>query len=186
MKKLIILNAIVFILSKFTNLIEASQLHGNFKPTIVGFLSLLSYSFLHLNFLHLALNMYLLYFIYQYLDAHYYYWQYIYHLYIIGAIAGAVGFIGFNTFNATSTVLIGSSAAVRCILIFTCLVCGNDAISLFKFKFKLWHFGAFLVVLDLAGIAFTNNSGGYISHLGGAAAGALFYSLNNKYFKIFN
>jgi membrane associated rhomboid family serine protease len=173
--QIIILNVIVFALSKFTSIIEVSSLYAPFNYSLNGVLSVVSYSFLHSSFIHLLLNMALLIFMANLLKSinqH----KHLLKLYLLGATTGAIAFLIFSTYFNYNNSLIGASAAVRAITLFTCLVLPNKTIAVFASRFKLKYFAVLILGIDIAGVLLTNNSGGYISHIGGAIAGVLFFA----------
>ena len=71
--------------------------------------------------------------------------------------------------------LVGASAGVRAALLFLCAYMPNKEIRIVAFNIKLLYVGIVLVALDILGL-FSNNSGGYVAHLGGDALG-YFYAV---------
>lgn len=190
-KKIIIINLIVFLFplvantilflfnSKQINLISYFDLHPNIGELIKNPWTLLSYSFLHIDLFHIFWNMLILYIVCN----HYLYFlknKRLLEIYFFGALFGGLFFVvSYNTFPVFSnsfTPLIGSSAAVYSILIFTCVYKPNTIVNLIFFDIKLKYLGFFYVLLSLIQIPISN-SGGNIAHLGGAFYG-LYYARN--------
>lgn len=139
--------------------------------------SLITYSFFHGNFMHLFWNMVLL-FVSGRLFLNLFPARRFITLYFLGAAFGGFIFLlSYNLFPAflgLRTALVGASAAIMCILIFVCTYTPNQDIRLIFINIKLWHVGAFFVILDLVQIP-VGNSGGHLAHLGGAFTG-FFYA----------
>lgn len=141
--------------------------------------SIITYSFLHGNLLHLAFNMIALYYIGRIFLSIYTTKRFL-NVYFLGAIVGGFFFLLsyniFPTFIERTSPLVGASAAIMAILIFISTIRANMMIQIFTFKLELWKFGAFFVILDLIRIPMNDgaNAGGFISHLGGALLGYVY------------
>ncbi|WP_046757402.1 rhomboid family intramembrane serine protease [Kordia jejudonensis] len=141
--------------------------------------SILSYSFLHGNLLHLAFNMIALYYIGRLFLSVYNTKRFL-NVYFLGAIVGGCFFLlSYNIFPAfieRTPPLVGASAAIMAILIFIATIRANMMIQVFTFRLELWKLGAFFVILDLIRIPMNDgaNAGGFISHLGGALLGYIY------------
>lgn len=147
--------------------------------------TLLTYAFFHGGFRHILFNMIMLYFSGN-IFLNLFNGKRFYTVYLMGAIAGALlYFIAYNIFpvytqDIIPSNLIGASAAVIAILIFVCTYIPNQEVRVFIFNVKLWHVGAFFVVMDLLQISGSSNPGGHIAHLGGALLGYLYASQLTK------
>lgn len=144
--------------------------------------TLISYMFVHEGFWHLLGNMLWLFFMGKlFLD--FFNGKQMFALYVIGGFFGAFLYIlSYNIFPIFSqsvkmATCIGASAAVTAIVIALC-VCKPD-IKVFLFgilPISLKWLGIVYVVYDVLSIT-GSNSGGHISHLGGALAG-LYFAIN--------
>lgn len=141
--------------------------------------TLVTYMFLHFNFMHIFFNMLMLYFggtlFMQFLGG-----RKLVNTYIAGGIAGALLFIfAFNVFPAFNettpyAVAMGASASVLSILIAIAVYVPDYIVNLFLFgRVKLKHIAIALVILDFLSID-GSNPGGHIAHLGGALWGYLY------------
>lgn len=141
--------------------------------------SIITYSFLHGNLIHLAFNMIALYYIGRLFLSLYNEKRFL-NVYLLGAIVGGCFFLLsyniFPTFIERTSPLVGASAAIMAILIFTATVRANMRVFVFGYGVELWKFGAFFVILDLIRIPMNDgaNAGGFISHLGGALLGYIY------------
>lgn len=139
--------------------------------------SILSYGFLHGGFLHILLNMIVLYFIGN-LFIDYFTQKQLLNFYILGTIFGGILFLFsqnyFPLFEGKSTILVGASAGISAIFIGLATYMPNYSIQLrFIGYVKLWHLAAFWIGLDILGLA-GGNAGGHFAHLGGALFGFLY------------
>lgn len=144
--------------------------------------SVLSYMFLHYDFLHLLFNILYLYWFGKLL-AQFVEEKLILKLYIIGGISGALLYLiafnfipGFYKFT-DSSMLLGASAAVMAILFAVAALKPNYVIRLFfigDVRLKYVALVAFLI--DLISIPTMSNTGGHLAHIGGAIIG-VYYGL---------
>lgn len=98
-------------------------------------------------------------------------------LYLLGGLGGALLYlVAMNTlplFAGVSGSLIGSSAAVICIVTFTAIMHPDYEIGLLLLgRISIKWIAVITIGIDLLGIT-SGNIGGHISHLGGVAVGAL-------------
>ncbi len=190
--KIIIVNIIVFfigfLLTKFLGLPDNSSLNWLDLPCNFGVFftkpwAIITYAFVHYDFLHILFNMLWLYFIGR-MFLNLFSAKMALNIYVLGAMAGGVLYMLCytlfpNVFTANSN-LVGASAAVRALLIFLCAYLPNQGMRFFVFNIKLWHVGLFIVVLDVFGVfsginnPVTGNAGGNLAHLGGALLGYLY------------
>lgn len=145
-----------------------------FKPWTV-----ITYMFLHLDFMHIFSNMLWLYFLGQ-LFVQLLGERKLYTLYIVGGIGGALLYIiSFNLFPVFENVVsisraLGASASVMSIVVGVATWAPNFSIRLLFFgEVKLKYIAMIAFIVDLAGIS-NSNSGGHIAHIGGAIVGYLF------------
>lgn len=185
-EKLIAVNVAVFIVTAlFTFLLGYSQevvlqwfhLPRDFFDFITQPWSIVTYSFFHGGLWHLFWNMILLYFSGNIFLNLFGAKRFI-NVYFLGVIFGGLLFLlsynVFPVFFGVRSSLIGASAGVTAILIFVCSYSPNKEVRLFFFNVKLWHIGAFFVLLDLIQIPISGNAGGHIAHLGGALLGYIY------------
>jgi membrane associated rhomboid family serine protease len=145
-----------------------------FKPWTV-----ITYMFLHKEFLHILFNILWLYWFgrifLEFLDG-----KKLIGVYILGGISGAIFYIlAFNIFPAFQPVLamssaLGASASVLAVVIAISVYVPNYTINLmFIGPVKLKYIALVSIFLDIISIA-SSNSGGHIAHIGGAMFGYYF------------
>ena len=138
--------------------------------------TLITYMFLHEDFLHILFNMLWLYWmgkiLQEYLGS-----KKLFSTYILGGISGAVLYIiAFNVFPLFSNVLhssfaLGASASVLAITVAAATLLPDYPIQLFLFgRIPLKYIAIFTIFLDLVSVS-GDNAGGHIAHLGGALFG---------------
>jgi len=145
--------------------------------------SILSYGFLHAGFLHILMNMIVLYFIGN-LFLEYFTEKQLLNFYILGTLFGGIFFLFsqnyFPLFEGKSTVLVGASAGISAIFIGITTYMPNYQIKLRFIGFvKLWYLAAFWIGLDILGLI-GSNAGGHFAHLGGALFGFIYVSRASK------
>lgn len=190
LQKIIVVNGLVFLLGLLLKLINGSfqqstlswfELPSELSDFILKPWAIISYAFVHYDFLHVLFNMLWLYVIGE-LFLNLFNPKLALNVYFLGAISGGLLFMVcyslfpeiFNTGNR----LVGASASVRALLIFLCAYLPTKEIRFFTFNLKLWYFGLAIVVLDVIGL-FGTNAGGNLAHIGGAALG-YFYAVQLK------
>ncbi len=181
LEKIIAINVVIFLLALITrfNFIWF-QLPSGFSSFILKPWSLITYAFVHTEFLHMLFNMLWLYFLGR-MFLNLFSPKMALNVYFLGAIAGGLLFMFCysllpEVFGGNSR-LLGASGAVRALLIFLCAYMPNQEIRFFTFNLKLWYIGAAIVVLDVIGVIsginnpVSGNAGGNLAHLGGALLG---------------
>lgn len=166
-----------FIFSRFGGL----QLENFFaaESGFSGFLKqpwgVISYLFFHGNLLHLLLNMLMIYFIGQ-LFLRYFRPADFLVFFFFGAFSGALAFMVFADILNYYGQLVGASAAVYAIFFALVAYVPKTKVQLFllNFNIPLDYIAYALLAFDIYSIISGNNSGGHISHLGGAAFGYLY------------
>lgn len=156
--------------------------------------TLVTYMFLHYDFMHIFFNMIMLYFGGT-LFMHFLGGRKLITTYIFGGIAGALLFIfAFNTFPVfldvtPYAVALGASASVLAILVAIAVYMPEFVVNLFIFgRVKLKYIALVLVLLDVMSIDGAN-PGGHIAHLGGALWGfayVIFLKRNTDMYKFLN
>ncbi|WP_242119618.1 rhomboid family protein [Aestuariivivens sediminicola] len=180
LEKIIVINLIVFLLALlFDSLFAWFELPSNIDAFITQPWSLVSYAFLHYNFLHILFNMLWLYIIGQWI-LNLFHSKLALNIYFLGAIAGGLLYLlVYNLFPDVfvNSRLVGASASVRALLIFLCAYLPQKEFRFFTISIKLWYIGLIIVILDVLGVIsgikdpVYGNSGGNIAHLGGAFLG---------------
>lgn len=150
--------------------------------------TIITYQFLHLEFLHIVVNMLWLFWFGQ-LFQNIFSRRQVLSVYFWGGLWGAIFyFISFNFIpyfqeSEFADQMLGASASILAIVVAAATASPNQIIHLAligKVKLKYLAIGA--VLIDLMCITYSN-SGGHIAHLGGAFAGYWFataYLKNNK------
>lgn len=186
LEKIIVINVLIFFIGFIVQALTSTlpyhsslgwfELPSQFSELILKPWSIISYAFVHYDFIHLLFNMLWLYFIGQ-MFLNLFSKKLALNVYFLGAMAGALLFlIGYNLLPnvfTTGNRLVGASAAVRALLIFMCAYMPQTEVRLFVFNIKLWYIGAGIVALDFIGLLGAN-SGGNLAHIGGAALGYLY------------
>ena len=192
--KLIAANVIVFLLiqiAELFNFLAASPY--DVEGTVLEYLAVpaslakladrfwtpISYMFLHSGFWHIVGNMLWLYFLGKvFLDV--FDGRRLFAVYILGGLSGALFYVAaYNLFPAFAPSLavsccLGASAAVSAVVIAVCVARPQMQLLFFGIlPVALKWLGIIYVVIDVLSIA-GNNPGGHISHIGGAAFGAIF------------
>lgn len=140
--------------------------------------TLLTYAFVHENFLHILFNMLNLYWFGQ-LIREYLGDRRLVSLYVLGALAGAGFFLlAYNLLPALRPLLgqpvIGASAAVTAVIVGAATMLPDFTFMLFIIgPVKIKWIAVAVVLISIGGIN-GGNPGGEISHLGGALLGFVF------------
>jgi membrane associated rhomboid family serine protease len=141
--------------------------------------TIISYMFTHWDFMHLLMNMLMLFWfgriLNEYLGA-----KKLLATYILGGVSGAIVFIlAFNLlpyFNASvkDAVAIGASAATMAIMMASATLLPDYTLQLLLFgSVKLKWLASIVFFIDLINIS-ADNAGGHIAHIGGAFYGVFF------------
>ncbi len=185
--KLIVINSAVFIILNIIPTLFGGQfsflpwlmLPDNFSEFLTQPWTLITYAFLHAGVWHILFNMYFLY-IFSRFILNLFTEKRLLTIYLLGGIAGGVLYlISYTIFpeliSGGRGRLLGASAAVMALIVFIATYTPNTGIRFFVFDFKLWQIAAFYVISDLIRVSLGNtNTGGLISHLGGAAFGYVY------------
>lgn len=142
--------------------------------------SIIGYAFLHNGFLHLLFNMMMLFFAGR-VFLTFFTQKQLFGLYLLsGFFSGLIFILSYNTLPALVGMhvgIVGASAAIMSILIATAVYAPYYEIRLMLIgTIKLWHIALFFLVMDLI-YASVVNTGGHISHLGGALMGFIYIKL---------
>lgn len=147
--------------------------------------SILSYMFMHADFLHLLFNMLWLYW-FGSLFLNFFTSKHLRGLYILGGICGGILYIlSFNIFPYFETavdtsVMVGASASILAIVTAAAYREPHYTLRLFLLgNIQLKYIALMVVLMDLL-LMTSGNSGGHIAHLGGALAGVWFAASLSK------
>ena len=163
-------------------------------PSSIGVLvtrpwTLITYMFLHYNFIHILFNLLWLYWFgkifLMYFDE-----KKLLGTYFIGGLAGGILYIAaYNIFPAfeniaQSGILLGASASIIAIVVASAVYAPNYSMHLFPISalfgpIKIIWIAAVSVLIYFLGIT-GNNAGGNIAHMGGALWGFLYISQLKK------
>jgi membrane associated rhomboid family serine protease len=187
-EKLILINVVCFVIPFFLrslfflfNLPTQSFLSFFVLPASIGdFIyqpwSLFTYGFLHDSIGHIFWNMLLLYYASQFF-LNLFSTQRFINVYFMGILLGGLVFIlsyaVFPAFKNQSPQMVGASAGVMAVLIFSCTYMPTQEVPLLFFNVKLMYIGIALVIVDVLQIP-TGNAGGHLAHIGGAALGYIY------------
>lgn len=151
---------------------------SSFKDFLWQPWSLISYMFLHTGFMHILMNMIVLY-IFGKLLLGYLGDRQVLPIYILGGIAGAVLYMVIFTIspafqNISGSHMLGASAGVMAVMLAMCTMQPNYQIVLFFIgAVQIKYIAAVFILIDLLKI-FQENPGGHIAHLGGALFGYIY------------
>ena len=188
-EKLIYLNIAIFLLTLLITvfqglykgeqnfLIEWFSLDNNLDAFLTKPWSIISYGFLHADFIHLIFNMITLYFIGN-LFIQYFTEKQALTFYILGTLFGGFLYVisqnYFPLFEGRNTTLVGASAGISAIFIGIATYMPHYQIKIRFIGFvKFWHLAAIWLAFDVVGLI-GSNAGGSFSHLGGSLFGYLY------------
>ncbi|GBU06898.1 rhomboid family intramembrane serine protease [Bacteroidales bacterium] len=161
------------------------ELSSNLELLFARPWSIVSYMFVHLDFLHLLFNMLWLYWFGQ-IFLSYFNSKQLGGLYLIGGIAGAsfflLAYLFIPYFKAQEhfSSLIGASASVMAIVFASAFYNKSRSIHLlFLGEIKIIYIAIFSLLIDIFAMTSTN-AGGHIAHLGGAFCGITYAQLAIK------
>ena len=196
-EKLIYLNVAIFLLTLLTTvfqglykgaqnfLIAWFSLDANPTELLTKPWSIITYGFLHADFIHLIFNMITLYFIGN-LFIQYFTQKQALSFYILGTVFGGIFYVisqnYFPLFEGVNSTLVGASAGISAIFIGIATYMPNYQIKIRFLGFiKFWHLAAVWLAFDFIGLIGTN-AGGSFSHLGGSLFGFLYVNqaMNQK------
>jgi membrane associated rhomboid family serine protease len=185
--RIIFINVIVFLVVniidqfiRFTgssySLIKLFALPGDITLATKHFWTFLSYMFLHEELFHILFNMLWLYWLgkifVEYLGS-----KRLVGVYLLGGLSGGILYI-FSSLLFPSyfnnTLLLGASAGVMAVVIATAVLLPEYVIYLLFFGGVKLKYLALVAFVITSVIDFSQNTGGKISHIGGALFGMLF------------
>lgn len=140
--------------------------------------TLVTYAFMHIDFMHLIFNCLILYYTGRIFYTYFTEKQFI-TVYVYGIFSGAILFlIAYNllpAFAGDEAILMGASAAVLAILVAGATYAPDLIINLFRvLPIKYWILAVLLIISYVSSISFNDNAGGNFAHIGGALIGFLY------------
>lgn len=182
-----ILNVFFFLLNKDFSLVNWLALPADINQLAYKPWTLITYMFLHFDFLHILFNILWLYWLGK-IFLFYFNSKQLVGVYILGGVAGGIFFLAaYNLFPAFTEMvvfsrLLGASASVIAIVIAVAMWAPNHTINLlFIGPIRMKYIALVSLAMYVIGIA-SSNAGGNLAHLGGAFMGMLFvlqYRKNN-------
>ncbi|WP_299226331.1 rhomboid family intramembrane serine protease [uncultured Psychroserpens sp.] len=182
-EKIIIANIIVFFMGWLIQVVFNTPRHQSLEwfelpNDVFEFIlkpwAIITYGFIHYDFIHLLFNLIVLYFVSRSMVNLFPSKQSL-NIYFLGILCG--GFLYLLVYNllpesilANVGALVGASAGVNALLIFLCAYMPYREARFFTVKIKLWHIGVAIVIIDFIGL-FGINQGGKIAHFGGTFLG---------------
>ena len=155
------------------------SLPANFELLASRPWTLLTYMFLHFDFLHILFNLLWLYWMGQ-IFLIYFNQSQLVTIYLIGGIVGGLVYVaGFNSFPVFAEVvadsrLLGASASIIAIVAALAIHAPNHTLNLmFIGQVKMKFIALFSILMYVIGISSTN-AGGNLAHLGGALGGVIY------------
>lgn len=138
-----------------------------------------TYMIAHKQFLHILLNMLMLFWFGQ-LFLRYFNSKHLGSMYLLGGLAGALLYIvAFNTIpyylDMHHPPMIGASASVMAIIFAAAFYKPDAEVHLFMlFRVKVIYIAVFMFILDFISLDSDTNPGGHVAHIGGAIVGYIF------------
>ncbi len=188
--KLIFINVAAFVLVGILNLFSFFGVPGlatekwlavpaDLESLLYKPWTLITYMFLHYDFLHILFNMLWLFWFGQ-LFMQFIIPKRMLSVYLLGGFSGALLYIvAFNLIPAFQpsvpiSIALGASASVYAIVVAVCAYAPEHSIGLlFIGRIKLKYIALVVVLIDILSIS-KGNAGGHIAHLGGALFGYYF------------
>lgn len=186
--QLIYINVGIFILSSLSitiltlfkrsgeGILQYAEMPASLQNLLCQPWSIITYMFMHTNFMHILFNMLWLYWFGQ-LFLYFFSAKHLRGLYVLGGLCGAALYVlAFNVFPYFSeaieqSYMLGASASVLAIVVATAYRKPEYEVRmLFLGTVRLKYIALFMIVSDLMFIT-SENAGGHIAHIGGAIAG---------------
>ena len=161
------------------DLFQLLALPADFFRFITQPWSIITYMFMHADFMHILFNMLWLFWFGQ-LFLYFFSAKHMRGLYILGGLCGGILYmLAYNIFPyfrpmVPMATMVGASASVLAIVLATAYREHNYQVRLLLFGNVRLKYLALIVVLTDLFFLTSNNAGGHIAHLGGALAGLWF------------
>ena len=181
LNRIIVINIAVFLVANlyasFSNsapILDYLTLPASFSEFIRRPWTIITYMFLHIGFMHILFNMLWLYWMGR-IFAEYMGEKRLLYTYIIGGICGGLLFmLVYGVAFPQNDVLLGASAGIMAVIIAIAGLLPNyEMVLLLIGPVKLKYIAAAAFILSSL-VDFSVNSGGKVSHIGGALYGLLF------------
>jgi len=179
--KLIVINIIVFLLANILVNIPGEAfivydylaLPSSLSKLLVHPWTLFTYMFVHVNTMHLIANMIMFYW-FSIVFTDFMGNKRLFYTYLLGGFAGGILFIVFSSVFMIHGNLIGASAGIMAVIVSAAMLVPDYEFNLILFgpvKLKYLAIAAFVLssIVD-----FGVNSGGKVSHIGGAIYGVIY------------
>ena len=180
-----IINVFFFLLNQEFTLLNWLAQPADIDQLLSKPWTLITYMFLHFNFLHILFNILWLYWMGK-IFLFYFDQKKLLGVYLLGGLSGGLFFLaGYNLFPAFTEVvvfsqLLGASASVLAIIAAVATYAPNHIINLmFIGQVKMKHLAIVSLLLYVIGIA-SSNAGGNLAHLGGAFFGFIYVLVYRK------
>lgn len=173
-------------ISLVDEIVACFELPANLKQLLYRPWSLVTYMFLHANFMHILWNMLALY-VFGKIFLEFYSTRHFIGVYFLGGITGGLFFvIAYNIFPyfeniLNSSYLVGASASILAVVTATAVRSPNYTVNLFLIgAVRLSKLAIVTVLLSFLFLFSSGNAGGNFAHIGGAVAGWLFAYMLGK------
>lgn len=172
-----VIPAIFFLAGKQISLLQYISLSSDPQDLLVKPWTLITYMFFHAGLWHLLVNMLMLYFSSR-LFTTFFTQKQLLGLYLLGGLfAGLIYLMSYLVLPALSrevAVLVGASASVMAVLFAVASYAPMMQVQLLLLgRVKLWHIAVVFLLIDLIQLPMSN-TGGHLTHLGGALFGYLY------------
>jgi membrane associated rhomboid family serine protease len=154
-------------------------LSSNATTFLLNPLTLITFNFFHVGFLHLFFNLMVLHFSGR-LFSTYFTDKQLLGVYVLGGIFSGITFVLTYFVFGKSSLLLGASGAIMAILIATATYAPFMLLRMPLIGIvKLWHVAFVILLIDLIQLPLAN-TGGHLAHLGGAFFGFIYIKLLKK------
>ncbi|WP_353169075.1 rhomboid family intramembrane serine protease [Flavobacterium sp.] len=186
-QKLIFINILVFIISALCFSFVSNQfqypnwlaLSSNYKDVLWFPWTLITYGFLHSDFIHLIFNLLFLYYISTLFYTFFTTRQFL-TVYFLGSFFAGLIFVAYGYLFNYTNLIVGASASIMAVFIAVASYAPSYSLRLPLIGYlKIWHLAFFYVFIDIAQLL-TENTGGHIAHLSGGFVGFIFAMLMKK------
>ncbi len=151
-------------------------LYSDFSDVLTKPWTLVSYMFLHSDFIHLLFNMLMLHFVSRLFLTFFTEKQYL-AVYLLGGIFGGLVFVIIYHLQWQTIPVVGASGAIMTILLAATAYSPYYILQIpLVGRIKLWHITALILLIDIMQLLLLN-TGGHIVHLAGAFFGFVYVFL---------
>lgn len=166
-------------------LVNNLSLNSDFQVFLFKPWTLITYSFLHADFIHLLFNLLMLYFIGMLFETFFNKFQLL-AVYLFGGIFAGIIYLVASSFFENNSIVVGASGAIMALLFAVTTYRPTMNVRLLLVgNIPIWYLAVFFVFLDVIQIPMSN-AGGHITHLGGALFGFIYIKLLNSGFDFAN